>query len=227
MLFEGTYRLDDFLLFSDEVYWRLFEVHNIAYWPVIPLAASGSILLAYLLHSRKERQLRATVVLSATAWFFVSWAFFWESYATINWAAVYVLPIFALEGILLLCLSARQRLWTLKPQTISGTVGTALLLYGLVFYPLQGLAAGRPAAALQLFGLAPDPTALATLGLLFMVGSGWLAQICLIAPIVWCLLSATTLYALGSWEAWPLTAAAIVSLILFPCWFLRDRKHRR
>ncbi len=29
-----TYRLEDFLLFSPRVYWRMFELHNEAVWPL-------------------------------------------------------------------------------------------------------------------------------------------------------------------------------------------------
>ena len=216
MLFDGTYSLDDFLLFSEEVYWRLFEVHNAAFWPLVPLAAISSVLLLYPWLFGTDRQRRITVLAAAAAWFCVSYAFFWLSYATINWAAVYLVPLFVAEGLLLLLLAARQRPWTVSLKTGPGAAGTTLMLYGFVLYPLQGLAVGRRLEAVQLFGLAPDPTALATLGFLIAGGRGWLARTCLIAPVVWCLLSATTLYALGSWEAWPLAAAALFSLILCP-----------
>ena len=29
-----TYRAEDFLLFSPRVYWRMFELHNTALWPL-------------------------------------------------------------------------------------------------------------------------------------------------------------------------------------------------
>ena len=42
-----TYRAEDFLLFSPRVYWRMFELHNAALWPlhVLTLAAGLIILL--------------------------------------------------------------------------------------------------------------------------------------------------------------------------------------
>ena len=32
-----TYRPSDFLMFAPRTYWRLFELHNEAWWPAQPL----------------------------------------------------------------------------------------------------------------------------------------------------------------------------------------------
>ena len=41
-----TYRPEDFLLFSPRVYWRLFELHNAAVWPVqVPALLLGAAIL--------------------------------------------------------------------------------------------------------------------------------------------------------------------------------------
>ncbi len=43
-----TYRPEDFLLFSPRVYWRMFELHNAALWPlhlVTFVAGLGIVLL--------------------------------------------------------------------------------------------------------------------------------------------------------------------------------------
>ena len=37
LMLDWSYRLSDFLLFSPRVYWRMFELHNAALWP-LPLA---------------------------------------------------------------------------------------------------------------------------------------------------------------------------------------------
>jgi hypothetical protein len=45
-----TYRPEDFLLFSPRVYWRMFELHNAAFWPLhfATLAAGLTINLLVL-----------------------------------------------------------------------------------------------------------------------------------------------------------------------------------
>ena len=46
----STYRLADFLLFSPEIYYRLFELHNNAVWPAqLAAALAGLGILALTL----------------------------------------------------------------------------------------------------------------------------------------------------------------------------------
>ena len=49
-------------------------------------------------------------------------------------------------------------------------LGRLLAVTGLVFYPLAGLLAGRPWTQAEVFGIAPEPTALVSLGLLLAGG---------------------------------------------------------
>lgn len=60
-----------------------------------------------------------------------------------------------------------------------------------------------PLAQAEIFGIAPDPTALGTLGLLVLAeGAPRTRRALLVAPLLWCLLSGATLLAMGSPEAW-------------------------
>jgi hypothetical protein len=61
------------------------------------------------------------------------------------------------------------------------------------------------------FGITPDPTALATLGLLAMA-EGRRRGALTVVPILWCLLSGATLLAMGSLEAWIQLPAPIILL---------------
>jgi hypothetical protein len=45
-------------------------------------------------------------------------------------------------------------------------LGWVLTVAGVLLYPLAGLLAGHPWTQVELFGITPEPTALATLGLL-------------------------------------------------------------
>ena len=107
---EGTaYALSDLLLFSPRVYYRLFELHNrgavacpapdLRPRPCRPVAAGCGR------YGRAHRLLPAVL---GVLWLWVAWAFFWERYATINWAAAYVAPLFALQGLALLCVAGTR-----------------------------------------------------------------------------------------------------------------------
>ena len=50
-----TYRPEDFLLFSPRVYWRMFELHNAALWPLQVLALAAGLIIIVLTHVAAER----------------------------------------------------------------------------------------------------------------------------------------------------------------------------
>jgi hypothetical protein len=101
--------------------------------------------------------------------------------------------------------SIRPVEWNSAP----GLIGLTLLIYALSIHPLTAMLVGRPIAAAEVFGITPDPTAMATLGLVSMSrGAG--TTVLLIVPLAWSVLSWLTLHAMGAPEAWaPLTAAAL------------------
>ena len=60
--------------------------------------------------------------------------------------------------------------------------------------------------------IAPDPTAVATLGLLALAaGSRWTALLC-VAPALWLAVSALTLLTMGAWQGWAVLAALLAGL---------------
>ena len=44
-----TYRPEDFLLFSPRVYWRMFELHNAALWPLHVLTLAAGLIIILLI----------------------------------------------------------------------------------------------------------------------------------------------------------------------------------
>lgn len=206
-----TYRPHDLLLFSETVYWRLFELANAAHWP-LPLVALplGAVvpLFAWL---RPKSAGRPIAAILACALIVTAWAFLWRQYRPINWAAGYAVPFFALEAFLLVWFGVVRRTLTFRTQMRTGTIlGWALFAYALIIHPLTALASGRPLRGAEIFALAPDPTVIATLGLLATAapesGRAWLFPL----PVMWCLVSWASLAALGTWEAWlPFGAVAL------------------
>jgi Family of unknown function (DUF6064) len=210
MLEWWSYRLSDFLLFAPRVYWRMFERHNEAVWPLqlAMLAAGIAAFVLAVLRPRFHGRLIATLL--ALAWGFVAWSFLWQHYATINWAAAYVAPIFGLQALLLLVLGGFLDRLTLgwRDARLAGLLLTAFALAG---YPLLAPLFGRPWAAAEIFGIAPDPTAIGTLGLL-LLARGRAAILLLPVPLIWCLVSATTLWAMEAREAWIPAAAGVLAV---------------
>jgi hypothetical protein len=163
-----TYRLSDFLMFSPEIYWRLVERYNRDVWPLqLPALAAGCVALWLAIAPRAGAQ-RITALVLAAAWMWTGWAFHWQRYASINWAANYLAVAFSVQTVLLLAVAMfGARGGIVHPSPLARRIGLGVAVCGVLLYPLAGLLFGRPIAQAEVFGLMPDPTALTTLGLLF------------------------------------------------------------
>ncbi len=215
-----TYRPSDFLLFSARTYYRLFERYNADMWPAQVLAIALGLALWLALWQRRALAPRAACVLFAAAWLWIGWAFHWQRFAGINWAASWFGVAFAGQAVLLLGWAALGRSGVVDRRQAGGArmLGLGLMLFGLALYPLLDLALGRPWPQAQAFGFAPDPTVLATVGLLLVLHANarrrsepgrWLLW-----PIalLWCGISGMTLATLHAAEALLLPAAALLAI---------------
>lgn len=182
-----TYRLSDVLMFSPPVYWRLVERYNRESWPLHWLMLGAGCLMLWLAARRPAYAGRMIAGVLAAIWLWVGWAFHHRAYAQINWAAGYAAIAFGVQAALLVGLGTIR-----SPATMPGTrtrlrrLGWTLGAVGIFLYPWTGLLAGRPWNQWEVFGLMPDPTAFATLGLLLATGQrhrAWLAVIPLISLI--------------------------------------------
>jgi hypothetical protein len=70
-----TYRPEDFLLFSPRVYFRMFEAHNAAVWPLQYLMLGIGLILLMLALRRPRLQLLPVNLTLAVSWMWVGWSF--------------------------------------------------------------------------------------------------------------------------------------------------------
>jgi hypothetical protein len=203
-----TYGPEDFLLFSPRVYWRMFELHNAVLWPLQVFTTAAGVAMLTLVAQQTSVAGRFITLILAGLWAFVGWSFLWHRYATINWAAVYIAPAFALEALLLLIIGMLNDNLVVGRRGPSGWTGYVLLVLALgqpLLAPLQG----RVWASAEVFGIAPDPTAIGTLGFLLLARGRFLSFL-LPIPILWCLLSGMTLRSMAAPEGWaPFTAVML------------------
>jgi hypothetical protein len=208
-----TYSLSDFLLFAPRTYYRLFELYNDDIWPAqIAALAAGAAIVA-LLDRSGARTSRLVAAILAASWLFVAWAFHLERYATINWAAVYFAAGFALQALLLLWSGAiRGRLDLRLEATAISRAGLALFLFALLVHPAIGRLVGRPWTQAEIFAAAPDPTAVATLGVLLTASR--VPWGLMFLPLLWCLITGATLWTMDAPDAVVSPLAAVLALVL-------------
>jgi len=202
-----TYSLSDFLMFSSRSYYRLIESYNAAIWPAHVLAlVAGVIVIGAIARPRQNLQRSAALVLAA-AWGWVAWAYQLERYAEINTAAPYFAAAFAVQALLLYWLAYRPGNAAPAPQRVAlGLTGLAIFAY-----PLLALARdGDTWRQAEVFGIVPDPTVIATVGMLL----AWRAPAILwLIPVLWCLVSGATLMELKIGHAWLLPALALTAVL--------------
>jgi hypothetical protein len=216
-----TYTLADFLLFSPRTYYRLFELYNADLWPVQVLAlALGVAILAVLRHGGAWRG-RFVAAILAGCWIWVAWAFHWQRYASINWAAPYFAAAFAIEALLLISTGVmRNKLAFNAELAVTQRVGLGIFLFALIVQPLIGPLVGRDWAQAEIFGVAPDPTVLATLGILLLAAHRAFRGL-LAIPLLWCALSGAVQWTMGSPDALVMPFAGLAVLFL-----AATRKHQ-
>ncbi|MBI5721144.1 MAG: hypothetical protein HZC37_26020 [Burkholderiales bacterium] len=216
----GTYAPSDFLMFAPRTYWRLFELHNEAWWP-LPLMLPGiglAALAGWSWRGGAAAQRGSALGLAAAA-AFVGFEFVLERYAAINWAAKGLAVLWITLGLLLLALAASRGV-RVATGVRRQRAAAVLALWALFGQPLLAPLAGRPLAQAEVFGLAPDPTMIAILAWLLagsVAGPGpvlWLWRGAWCMALAYCLSSAATLALLDAWHAALAMAASTALAVL-------------
>ena len=207
-----TYRLTSFLLFSPSTYYRMLERYNLAIWPAQVAGMAIGLAIVALLIGKRGHNERIIAGLLAACWLWVALAFHYQRYAQINWAATWFGVAFACEALLLVAAGVLAGRFDL-PLARSGTLwfATSIVAISILGYPVLAPLTGRPWPSAEIFGVAPDPTAIASVAVLALL-RGRIRWLLLVVPVLWCAVAAATLWAMDAPEALVVLAGGLLAL---------------
>jgi hypothetical protein len=157
------------LPFTPEQFVAVFAKYNAAIWPAQVVAyLLGSLAVLSLLYRRGLWSDRAIAAILALMWAWTGFAYHLLFFATINKAAYAFFLLFVVQAAALACAGIHRRIDFGLPSGAATWVGTLFVFYAAVAYPLIGLATGRRATELPMFGVTPCPVTIFTFGILLM-----------------------------------------------------------
>lgn len=197
MDFLQSFSLRDLLIFSPESYFKLFELSNKALWPLhIPFGLLAIIAIV-VLYKRQHFATQFYLAWLGLVWGFVGYSYFGVFYSQISTYAHYVNYFFWAEALLLFLyafVANHESIYSIKTPLGKWRIisGYSLIVYGVFIHPMVSLFIwNQSIIRLELFSIAPDPTAIATIGFtLLLPARGYL--ILVVIPSLWLLLSIMT-----------------------------------
>ena len=200
--------------FTSEVFLSLFEQYNGDIWPGQILAyALGLLVIAAMVMPVPGSDRAASAVL-AGFWLWNGAVYHLNYFATINFSAYAFSLLFIIQSALLIWTGVvRGRLAFRLRTDASGWCGIAFILIAMVIYPLTAHLLGHGWPQTALFGVAPCPTAIFTLGVL-LLAHGRTPWHLMAIPLLWALIGGTAPFLLGIVEDLFLLAAGLIGAVM-------------
>lgn len=190
----ASYRLSDFILFSETAYYRQFELYNHAIWPVHLLAMLFALLISYALWKKPAWGGRLIAAILTISWLWVAIVFLYQRFFQIHVVADWYAFVFILQALLIAWHGVIANRFMFYSRTkIRILTGILLLIISIIAYPFIALASDRNWQQFEMFALTPDPTVLATIAVFIMYKA---PAVLYILPVLWLLLSFVTLSAM-------------------------------
>jgi hypothetical protein len=206
--------------FTAEEFLAMFERYNQAIWPLQIVAYALGLAVIGLAIGKVRQADRLISAILAGFWLWTGIVFQWIFFRQVDETALVFGALFVLQGILFFAVGVvQQKLIFRAGADPIRFVGSLLMLYALVIYPLIGAWVGHGYPHSPLFGVAPCPTTIFTFGLLLWTEAK-VPKYLLIIPLIWGMLTIGAALTLGIREDFALPVASLLSTALL-LW--RDR----
>lgn len=201
------------LPFTQDAFFALFGEYNRDFWPLALLFHFlAAVSVALLFRASRWATLFIAGTLAAM-WAVNGIGYHWTFFREINPAAPLFAGVFLVQAILLIALpSRRPALRFVAGTDARSAVGLLLILFATLLYPLWGWAAGHGWPNMPVFGIAPCPTTIFTIGIL-LTGTWHVTRWLLIVPGLWAAVGGSAAIFLGVPQDFALLAALALLLV--------------
>jgi uncharacterized protein DUF6064 len=200
--------------FSAEQFFEVLRRYNETVWPA-QWGFYALALVAVIVAGRGQTPRAGRIVsgILALLWLWMGVVYHLTFFRAINPAATLFGALFIVEAGLLAWTGVWRTRLVFRPQfDWASVMGGLLLLYGLVLYPMLGLALGHRYPATPTFGL-PCPTTIFTIGLLLWA-TPTMPRTVLVIPMIWSALGLSAAVNLGVREDFGLLAAGVLAAVV-------------
>ena len=191
-------------------FFDVFARYNTALGPWVVLAYAAGIAVVACVWRGGEVSSRWIAAMLALLWTFVGVVYHSVFFAPINPAAWLFALLFIAQGALLAEAAVSEGDWTFERRGWPAALGVAAMAYALIVYPLLGLALGHGYPRSPLFGVAPCPLTIFTLGVLMVARHA--PRRLFVVPIAWSGIGGSAAWLLDVPEDFGLIAAGLLTV---------------
>lgn len=200
------------LPFTAQQFFDVFAHYNQSVWPAqVLLNLAALIAIVYLFH----RGLYSGRIISgilALLWAWTGIVYHMIFFVEINKAAMAFGTLFLIGCIVFLWIGViKKRLHFDTTDSTHYVLGTGLIAFGLIIYPIISWKFGHSYPAMPTFGL-PCPNTIFTIGLLCFLSKPYPWYVWL-APVLWSAVGSQAAFLLGVYQDLGLLVAGVIGLI--------------
>lgn len=202
------------LPFTQDAFFALFGEYNASVWPLALLFyVLAAVCVALMFRPGRSATLFVSTTLAAM-WAVNGVGYHWMFFREINPAAAIFAALFLAQAALLIVLPVRSPAFRFAASADArSAAGLLLILFAMVLYPLWRRLAGHGWPEMPVFGVAPCPTTIFTIGIL-LTGTWQVARWLLIVPGLWAAIGGCAAILLAVPQDYALLAA-LALLLLF------------
>lgn len=205
--------------FTTDEFFDVFARYNLDLWPWQILAIAGGLAAVALLFWSSRAAAALILIILAAMWLVNGVGYHWLYFAPINPIARLFAAVFVVQALLLAWAALARPGLRLKPgNDLASILGLACIGFAILLYPALGWLAGHRYPAMPMFGVAPCPTTIFTIGVLLQ-GTWSEVRWLLVIPGVWAAVGGSASVLLGVPQDFGLVATlGLLAVIAWGHW---------